>query len=141
MPINAYVIFNGNCRQAVEFYAEVFQTSKPQIVTYGEGSPDDAEFSLPEEFKSKVMHTELIIDGSTVMFSDAYPGKPFVAGNNISLTLGTTDLDVVKHAFSRLAEGGTITMELQETSWSKYYGMLTDKFGIEWQFNYCSGQA
>lgn len=139
MPINAYVNFNGNCRQAVEFYAEVFQTSKPQIVTYGEGSPDNAEFSLPEEFKSMVMHTELIIDGSPVMFSDAYPGKPFVAGNNISLSLVTTDLNAMKNTFSRLAEGGTVVMELQETPWSKCYGMLTDKFRIEWQFNYCSG--
>lgn len=62
------------------------------------------------------------------MFSDAYHGKPLVVGNNISLTLGTTDLDVMKNVFHRLAEGGTVIMELQETSWSKCYGMLTDKF-------------
>ncbi|KAF0194054.1 MAG: PhnB protein [Bacillota bacterium] len=73
MPINAYVAFNDNCHQAVEFYAEVFQTSEPKIVTYGEGSPDDSEFSLPEEFKSMVMHTELAAPSCSLMHTMASP--------------------------------------------------------------------
>jgi PhnB protein len=73
------------------------------------------------------------------MFSDVFPGMPFVEGNNISLTIASKNLDEIKSLFHKLQEGGTIGMELQETFWSKCYGNLTDKFGIGWQFNYDDG--
>ena len=60
MTVDAYIIFNGNCREAVEFYAQVFETEKPQIMTFGE-SPSDPKFPLPEEAKDLVMHTRLNI--------------------------------------------------------------------------------
>ena len=86
MTVDAYIIFNGNCREAAEFYAQVFETEKPKIMTFGE-SPSDPNFPLPEEAKDLVMHTRLNIKGSNVMFSDTFPGMPFIVGNNISLTL------------------------------------------------------
>ena len=73
------------------------------------------------------------------MFSDVFPGSPFIAGNNISLSLVNADMDGNQAAFDKLKEGGTVVMELQETFWSKSYGGLTDKFGIEWQFSYDDG--
>jgi PhnB protein len=139
LAINVYVNFNGNCREAVEFYAKVFGTEKPQIMTFGE-TPPNPEFTLPEEAKNLVMHTRLNIDGSTVMFSDVFPGMPFVAGNNISLSIVNTNIEEIKSLFHKLKEGGTVGMELQETFWSKCYGSLKDKFGIEWQLNYDSGE-
>ena len=135
MTVDAYLIFNGNCREAVEFYAQVFETEKPQIMTFGE-SPSDPSFPLPEEAKDLVMHTRLNINGSNVMFSDTFPGMPFVVGNNISLSIVSDNLDEIKSFFNRLKEGGNVGMELQETFWSKCYGNVTDKFGIEWQFSY-----
>ncbi|MBO1911137.1 VOC family protein, partial [Microvirga sp. 3-52] len=83
-----------------------------------------------------VMHTRLNISGSNVMFSDVFPGQPFVAGNNISLAFVSDDQDEIKSAFSKLSDGGNVRMELQETFWSKSYGSLKDKFGIEWQFSH-----
>lgn len=139
MAVNVYLNFNGNCREAVEYYAQVFGTEKPQIMTFGE-MPPDPNFTLPEEAKHLVMHTRLIISGSNVMFSDVFPGMPFVAGNNISLTIVSTDIDEIKSSFNKLKDGGKVVMELQETFWSKCYGSLTDKFGIEWQFNHDSGE-
>ncbi|QUW22818.1 VOC family protein [Sporosarcina sp. Marseille-Q4063] len=132
MSVDVYLNFNGNCREAVEFYAEVFGTEKPEIMTFGE-APQHPDYQLPEEAKDLVMHTRLNISGSNVMFSDVFPGNPFVAGNNISLALVSEDMDEIKSVFSKLSEGGTVRMELQETFWSKSYGSLTDKFGIEWQ--------
>jgi PhnB protein len=137
MAVDVYINFNGNCREAVEFYAEVFGTEKPQIMTFGE-TPPDPNFTLPEEAKNLVMHTRLNISGSNVMFSDTFPGMPFVAGNNISLALHSKDMDEIKSLFHKLKEGGKVGMELQETFWSKLYGSVTDKFGIEWQFNHNS---
>ena len=139
MAINAYINFNGNCREAVEFYSEVFGTEKPVITTYGDTTPDP-EYPLSEEAKKLIMHTRLNITGSTVMFSDAYPGYPYVAGNNISLAIVTGNIEELKSIFNKLKEGGTIAMDLQETFWSKCYGSLTDKFGIEWQVSYDNGE-
>lgn len=139
MSVDAYLNFNGNCREAVEFYAQVFGAEKPQIMTFGE-SPSDPKFPLPEEAKELVMHTRLTISGSNVMFSDTFPGMPFVVGNNISLSIISEDIEEINTYFNQLKEGGTVGMELQETFWSKCYGQLTDKFGIGWLFNFGNGE-
>ncbi|SDN84468.1 PhnB protein [Paenibacillus sp. yr247] len=140
MAIDVYLNFNGNCREAVEYYAEVFGTEKPQIMTFGE-TPADPSYPLPEEAKNLVMHARINVQGSTIMFSDVFPGMPFVAGNNISLTVGSKNIDEVKSLFHKLKVGGKVGMELQETFWSKCYGNLEDKFGIHWQFNYDNGES
>lgn len=140
MSVNVYLNFNGNCREAAEFYAEVFGTEKPQIMTFGE-TPQNPNYPLPEEAKNLVMHTRLTISGSNVMFSDTFPGSPFTVGNNVSLAVVSSNLDELKQQFHKLKEGGTVVMELQETFWSKCYGQITDKFGIIWQFNHESEEA
>lgn len=140
MAVDIYLNFNGNCREVVNFYAEVFGTEVPKIMTFGE-TPPNPEYPLPEEAKELVMHTRLNISGSNVMFSDVFPGMPFIEGNNISLAFVSTDQDEIKSVFSKLKEGGKVGMELQETFWSKCYGSITDKFGIEWQFNYDNGEV
>lgn len=140
MAIDVYLNFNGNCREAVLFYAEVFGTEEPKIMTFAE-APPNPEYPLPEEAKNMVMHTRLNIQGSNVMFSDVFPNMPFVAGNNISLAVVSKDQDEINAIFGKLKEGGNVGMELQETFWSKSYGMVTDKFGIEWQVNYDNGET
>lgn len=139
MAVEVYINFNGNCRDAVNFYAQVFGSEKPQIMTFGD-VPPDPQFTLPEQAKNLVMHTRLNINGSTVMFSDIYPGMPFIEGNNISLVIVSANMDDIKSLFNKLKDGGSVGMDLQETFWSKCYGSLTDKFGIQWQFSHDSGQ-
>ncbi len=134
MTLNIYMNFNGNCREAVEFYTDAFGTEKPQIMTFGD-APPNPEYPLPEEAKHLIMHTFLIINGSKVMFSDVFPGSPFIVGNNISLTLVSKNQDDIIAYFNKLKIGGHVSMELQETFWSKCYGSLKDKFGIEWQLS------
>jgi PhnB protein len=137
MSINVYLNFNGNCREAVEYYAKVFETEKPEIMTFGE-SPQNPDYPLPEEAKDLVIHARLNILGSNVMFSDVFPGMRFVEGNNINLTIVSKDLDIIKSSFNKMKDEGTVTMELQETFWSKCYGQLEDKYGIQWLFSYDS---
>ncbi len=76
MAVDAYLNFNGNCREAVEFYAQVFGTEEPKLMTFGQ-APPNPEYPLPEEAKNLIMHTRLTIFGSNVMFSDTFPGMPF----------------------------------------------------------------
>lgn len=134
MPVNIYLNFKGNCHEAVDFYADVFGAEKQKIMTFGD-LPSSPEFPTSEETKSMVMHTFLNIKGSMVMFSDVPEGMPFSTGNNISLVVSSNDIDEVKSIFNQLKVGGTISMELQETFWSKCYGFVTDKFGIGWQIS------
>lgn len=132
MAVYAYIYFDGNCRDAVEFYRQVFGAATPEIMHYGD-VPPDIEFPVQEEHKHLVMHTALDIFGSTVMFSDSLPGESFVTGNNISLIIIMENIDEIKPLFDRLKDGGSVVMDLQETFWSKYYGIVKDKFGVEWQ--------
>lgn len=134
MPVNPYVHFTGNCREAVGFYAEVFETERQKIMSYGD-MPAHPDFQLPEAVQDYVMHTYLMICGSMVMFSDVYPGTPYTVGSNVSLALVSGDADQLRRWFSRLAQDGSVEMELQQTDWSACYGAVVDKFGVCWQFN------
>ncbi|MFD1705965.1 VOC family protein [Siminovitchia sediminis] len=135
MAVEVYLVFDGNCREAVEFYAEAFDTAPPQIMTFGE-APSNPDYPVPDEAKDRVMHARLTIEGSNVMFSDTFPGSTIKSGNNITLAVLSSDIEKLKSAFHKLREGGSVEMELQETFWSKCYGKLTDKFGIGWQISH-----
>jgi len=134
MAVDVYLNFNGNCREAVEYYAQVFGSEITNFTTFSD-IPPNPEYPLPEEAKNLVMHARLNILGSNVMFSDVFPGMPFIEGNNISLSIVSKDKDEVTSLFHKLKESGTVVMELQETFWSKCYGQVKDKLGILWQLN------
>ncbi len=135
MSLNIYLNFDGNCRDAIHFYEDVFHTGPASIMTFGEG-PDNPDFPLPEAARNRVMHARLNIHGGDVMFSDTWPGMPFTIGDNFSLTIVTHDLAEVDTLFDRLQDGGSVDMPLQETFWSKRYGAVTDRFGVSWQISY-----
>lgn len=134
MAVEVYLNFNGNCREAVEYYAEVFETEDPKYMTFGD-TPENPDYPLPDEAKALIMHTRLVISGSTVMFSDTFPGMPFVEGNNVNLAVVTDTKEELFKYWDKLKIDSTIEMELQETFWSECYGSLKDKFGIHWLFN------
>jgi uncharacterized glyoxalase superfamily protein PhnB len=79
---------------------------------------------------ARIMHTQLTIHGSILMFSDVFPDMPFTVGNNISLVIVSGNKEELEQSFSELKAGGTVKMELQETFWSKCYGFITDKYGV-----------
>lgn len=136
MAVNIYINFDGKCKEAVTFYSEVFSVPVQQMMTFGEG-PSDPAYPMPEEAKSRIMHTWLEIAGSMLMFSDTFPGMPLVAGNNMSLTVVSDDMEGLKNWFGKMKEaGGKVEMDLQETFWSKCYGSLEDKYGVHWQFSH-----
>lgn len=140
MPLDLYLNFDGNCREAVAFYAKTFEQPLPKFMTFGD-MPPDPNYTVPEAIKSLVMNTALDIMGTMVMFSDNPPDMPLTVGNNVSLVVDTTDMAQIKTLFGKLSENGKIEMELQETFWSQCYGMLTDQFGIVWQFSHDDGRV
>lgn len=130
--IQPYLYFDGNCRKAIEFYANVFNVEQQPIMTYGEG-PRNPDYPLSEEDKNRVMHTFIMIGSSMVMFSDINKGDSFVQGNNISLTYVSNDENEIRDIFTKLSAGGEVLLDLGESFFSKLYGIVKDQFGIIWQ--------
>ncbi len=129
MHIEAYVFFNGNCEEAFTFYQSALG-GEVHFNRY-EGSPLEAQ--LPEEAKQKIMHASLVADGATIMGADAVGDWQRKIGNNFALSLASQDETAARKAFSKLAAGGKVTMELSPTFWgARLFGMLTDKYGVDW---------
>lgn len=133
LKLNAYLNFDGNCREAVEYYSEVFGIPA-QIMTFGE-APAQEGMEMPEGLKSRIMHANLILGENQLMFSDTMPGMEFIAGNNINLSINGSNQEEMTKWFETLAVDGTVQMPLAPTFWGPMYGMLVDRFGICWQFN------
>jgi len=130
MSFDVFLNFDGDCRAALEFYAEVFKLDMPKsIMTYGQapGFSGDGE--------DRVIYASLPIFGSNVMFSDCPPNSGYVKGTNIALTLGTADAGEIERLYNALKDGGIVNMELGKTFFSELYCMVTDKFGITWQLS------
>ena len=135
MPVLTYLSFNGNCREALDFYRSVFGGKYVRIQTFGDGPPD---MDVPDSDRGKIMHATLTIGDGVIMGSDMPSnfGPPPVVGNNFSLSYPTQSREETDELFAKMSEGGKVTMPLQEMFWGAYFGACTDRFGINWQFNY-----
>jgi PhnB protein len=136
---NTYLNFMGKTEEAFNFYRVVFGAEfampiqRMSDVPAGPGVPqlNDAE-------KKMVMHVELpILGGHILMGTDALEsmGHKLVVGTNVSISLEPDTREETKRLFLALAEGGKVTMELQDMFWGAYYGAVTDKFGVQWMVN------
>jgi len=132
--VNFYLTFNGNCKSAFYFYRSVLGGEFDYIGTFGEMPPTEG-MEVSEEDKDRIMHVSLPISIETrLMGSDTSEthGPTFFKGNNFSISISVDQKDEADRLFQGLSEGGEITMPMQKTFWSSYYGMFTDKFGINW---------
>jgi PhnB protein len=127
---NPYLSFDGNCREALEYYKQCFNGEIVSMQTFGD-SPMPAEGDL----KNRIMHSIFKAGSIYFMASDSAPGQPVKSGNNVTLNIDFEDPVMQEKVFSKLAAGGRINMPLQETFWGAKFGMLTDKFGINWMVN------
>ena len=134
MALCTYLNFQGEAKQALDFYVSVFGTKPNRVETFG-GMPANPDYPLPEGTADYIAHAEIEVMGGKIMISDVFPDMPFTKGNNLSIMIQHEDPEVLKSVFNKLSEGADIAMELQETFWSKCYGGLTDKFGVGWQVN------
>ena len=132
MKLEMFINFNGNCREAVEFYAKVFRTEIGNIMTYGE-APPDPNYTIAEVDRDRIMYAGIPVGGMVLMFMDASSDHATTIGDNITPTLSTDSKDEVTRLFTELSEGGETIMELQQAFFSEWYGMIKDKFGICWQ--------
>lgn len=141
--INPYLTFNGNCENAFNFYKSVFGGSFPYIGRFGEMPPMDG-MTVPDSEKNKIMHVSLPIGNNSILMgsdsSDAF-GHANIAGNNFSISVNATSQNEADKLYNGLSNGGKQTMPMNKTFWGSYFGMLEDKFGIQWMVSYDQGKS
>lgn len=131
MEVNPYIMFGGNCEEALKFYEQALGAKLDAVMKVA-GSP--AAEHMPPDWGDKVLHARFSIDGNVLMASDAPPGQ-FSQPQGFSLSLALKDTEKGQELFNKLAEGGTVQMPFGPTFWAKGFGMCVDRFGIPWMVN------
>ncbi len=126
---NTYLTFDGNCAQAMKFYQKCLG-GQLQMLPFSE-MPGEA----PKSAKDRIMHAKLTNEGSIWMASDTMPGMPFKQGNNFSISIECDSVQELDRLFAALSDGGKATMPPQQTFWAQRFGMLTDRFGVNWMLD------
>ena len=127
--VKPYIAFKGNCREAIDFYKEAFGAEELFSQTFGESPMADKG---PAD---NIMHATIKIGDSHIMMCDDPRPSAATTPSNISLAVGLDDTTTARTVFDKLADGGNVTMPLDKTFWAEAFGMLTDKFGINWMVN------
>ena len=135
--INPYLNFEGNTEEAFNFYKSVFGGEFTALMRFGE-MPGCDETPITDGDKDKIMHIALPIGDSILMGTDALEsmGQKLEAGNNFSISINAASKEEADKFFSGLSDGGKIGMPLADAFWGAYFGMTSDKFGIQWMVNY-----
>ncbi len=130
MKLESYLTFAGNCEEAMNFYKGVLGGEFQTLMRFGEAPPD--AFEVPEEHKNLIMHCTLITRGCTLMASDTIEPEKLTVGSNYSLSVGIADENEASSIYDQLSEGGQVIMPYDDAFWGGKFGMLIDKFGIQW---------
>lgn len=133
--VNVYLNFPGNCEEAFLFYKSVFGGEFPYVGRFKDMPPQEGMPPLPDEMANGIMHISLPISAETTLMGSDTGGEwapGYVQGNNFSISVNTKDQAEAERLFNGLAEGGTVVMPAAPTFWSPYFGMLTDRFGVNW---------
>ncbi len=137
--VNAYLTFEGNCEAAFNFYRSAFGGEFRDLNRFSEMPPQEGMPATSEEMKNRIMHVSLPISAETILMgSDTMPGMgpDMTAGNNFSISIGVSSKEEADKLCDALSADGKVTMPLEVTFWGAYFGMWTDKFGINWMVNY-----
>lgn len=134
--VHIYLNYLGNTEEAFTFYKSILGGDFKVVQRFKD---TDHGKQLPPEDQDKIMHISLPVgNGSILMATDvlASMGQTLKPGDNFSISLDTESEEEATRLFNGLSEGGQVTMPLEKTFWNAYFGMFTDKFGIQWMVNY-----
>lgn len=136
--VNPYLTFSGNCEEAFNYYKSVFGGDFSYIVRFSEMPPQEG-ITLSEDDKNRIMHISLPISKETILMGSDSGGEwapKNIVGNNISLFVNTESKEEADRLFKDLSTGGNVIMPIDQTFWGDYFGMCTDKFGINWMISF-----
>ena len=130
MKTSPYLVFNGNCIEAIKLYEKAFKT-KASYCQYKDTPPSE-DYPIPPGAEEFVMHGVLPIGNETIYLADTTPDQPAVFGSGSFACVELDNAEDVKFAFEVLKEGGKVFCEAKETFWNKCYAEIEDKFGLKW---------
>ncbi len=138
---STYLNFPHQTEEAFNFYKAVFgnEFTAPGIRRMGDVPPQEGMPAMSETLKNLVMHVELPITGGHILMGTDAPvemGFTVNYGNNVHINLELDSKEETKRLFDTLSADGTVTMDLQDMFWGAYFGSCTDKFGVQWMFNF-----
>jgi PhnB protein len=136
--VNPYITFNGNCEAAFNFYRSVFGGEFNGVNKFKDMPPAEGQ-TISAADGEKIMHVAFPISKETVLMgSDSFGewASQLKEGNNFTISINCESEDEATKLFNGLSAGGRITMPLEKTFWAAFFGMFTDKFGINWMVNY-----
>lgn len=129
--VQPYLFFSGRCEEALEFYRSAIGAEVEFLMRYDQSPEPPPPGRLPPGFEHKVMHASFRVGETRLMASDGCDVDLTFSGFSLYIAVATeTEADRV---FAALSEGGRVLMPLGKTFWSPKFGMLTDKFGIDWK--------
>ncbi|MBA4244155.1 MAG: VOC family protein [Pseudomonas sp.] len=131
MKIHAYLMFDGQCEAAFNYYAEVFG-GQLEMMRYAD-SPE--QMDVPAEYQQRVMHVCLTVGDQLLMASDTLPQYPHDGIKGCSISLQVDNVPEAERLYEALSKGGSVQMELQATFWATRFAMLADRFGVPWMIN------
>ena len=131
MKLNCYLLFDGNCEEAFNFYQKTLGGEIKAMMKH-EGSP--AAKGVPAEWLDKILHAALEVDDTLLMASDAPPER-FLKPQGFSVNIAVKSIAEAERVYRALAEGGAEIMPIEQTFWAARFGMCTDRFGIPWMVN------
>ncbi len=129
MNVQAYLAFNGNSQEALNYYSEIFNADIKNRQTY-----EDQKIDVPSSFRQKLQHAELKGKGIHFMAYDASPDTPINHGNQIHMSVDVNNADEAEKMFNELSKGGQVHHNFREREWG-HFGRCSDKFGIGWMVN------
>ena len=137
MQVQPYLVFEGRCEEALEFYRRSLGAEVTTLMRFRE-SPDQSMVSPGSA--DKVMHASFRIGETTLLASDGRcEGPPAFEGFSLSITV--PDDGDAERVFNALSEKGTVVMPLEKTFWTSKFGMLEDRFGLSWMVSVQSAQS
>ncbi|TDW46399.1 PhnB protein [Flavobacterium sp. 270] len=135
--VNPYLLFNGNCEEAFQFYKSVFGGEFPYIGKFKDAPLEEGEAALSEEDANRIMHVSLPIGNTILMGSDSHPRYgDVVFGSNFQISINVESTEEADRIFNSLSAGGKPYMPMSKTFWGAYFGMFQDKFEISWMVNF-----
>jgi PhnB protein len=135
IQLNAYLSFDGTCKEAFDLYQKVFRGKIESSFTFGE-TPGSEQ--VPADARDRIMHVSLKVGNHVIMGSDTPPGQPYEAPRGIYVSINVDETAEAERIFKELAEGGQVIMPIEKTFWAERFGMTVDQFGTPWMVN-CVG--
>lgn len=132
MQLITYLSFNGDCRQAFEFYQRTLGGKITDMMIFGDHPGCEG---LGEHERDKIMHARFELDGFALMGTDATDLYPYRGVTGAHVVVSLSDPAEAKRIYEAFADGGRIDMPLQETFSALSYAIVSDRFGVPWMIN------